>query len=191
MFCLLDTQSAKHPCRWMDDEPYIEGMNFRLGRQIDVPVPTPLQFTLEPLDALAADCGPEMPAFFNLNMPLFRDDFLAAFQHFGVDNLDAYETAIFDPDNGQTYTNYKAVNIIGLVAAADMEASDATVHDGVPLIDVDFDRLVLDESKVGDFLIFRLAEATNAILVRNDLRDHLVSAGFDHVCFGDLATSAI
>ena len=110
---------------------------------------------------------------------------------FGVDNLDTYNATIFDPDNGETYNNYSAVNIIGLVAAADMQASDKTIHDGVPLIDVDFDHLVLDESKVKNYTIFRLAEKTTAILVREDLKNHLVNQGFKHVSFGNLATSSI
>lgn len=190
-FYLLDTQDAEFPCRWIENEPIIKGVTFQLGHRINSPIPDPLEYTLEPLDPDARDCGPEMPAFFDLTFPLFRDDFLAAMVAFGVDNLDRYNAAIFDPDNGKTYTNYSAINVIGLVAAADMQASDATVHDGVPLIDVDFDRLVLDGAKADPFLLFRLAEKTTAILVREDLKNHLVTQGFTHVCFGDLSTSAI
>jgi hypothetical protein len=39
-----------------------------------------------------------------------------------------------------------------------MEKSVATVHNGIPLIDVDFDELVIDEKK--NIQLFRLAEST-------------------------------
>lgn len=191
MFYLLDTQDAEFPCRWIDRKPIIKDVTFQDGCRVTSIIPNPLEYILEPLDLIASDCGPEMPAFFNLSFPLFRNDFLSAMLSFGVNNLDIYNATVYDPDNGMTYTNYSAVNIIGLVAAADMQASDATVHDGVPLIDVDFDRLVLNESKAAPFMIFRLAEKTTAILVREDLKNHLVNEGFTHVCFGDLSTSAL
>lgn len=79
---------------------------------------------------------------------------------------------------GATFTNYKAVNILGLVAAADMERSVAVVHDGAPSVDVDFDRLVIDEDKTGGRKLFRLAESTNAIIVHASLRDALLERGF-------------
>lgn len=60
-------------------------------------------------------------------------------------------------------THYKAVNVLGLIAAADMDKSVATVHDGIPLIDVDFDELVVDETKTRDIQLFRLAESSKGI----------------------------
>jgi hypothetical protein len=119
-----------------------------------------------------------MPAYLNAEGLLLRDDLIRALRDCGVDNFDTYEVAITDPDNGQVHTNYKMINLIGLVSAADMSASEATVHDNVPLIDVDFDRLVIDESKARGALMFRLAESTNGVLVHQQVRDCLLVKGF-------------
>ena len=76
------------------------------------------------------------------------------------------------------------MNVIGLIAAADMAQSEATVHPGGALIDVDFDSLVVDEAKTKGAMIFRLAESTNALLVSQRLRDFLVPR-FDDLDFHD------
>lgn len=73
---------------------------------------------------------------------------------------------------------HKAVNILGLVAAADMSRSVATVHDGIPLIDVSFDSLVVDSSKAGGFLFFRLAENNGTVLVHRRVKEFLQQHGF-------------
>ncbi|WP_075186212.1 hypothetical protein [Teredinibacter haidensis] len=191
MYYLLDTQDAEYPCRWIDDEPHIKDVNTRLGRKLDVTVPQPLSFSLQPLDPLARDQGAEMPAVFVENYLLFRDDFIAALLECGVNNFDMYTVEIEDPDNGAIHTNYKAVNILGLVRAADLEKSDATVHDNVPLFDVDFEKLVLDPEKTFGLELFRLAEANTAILIHKRVKDFLLMKGFSHVCFGGLETSAL
>jgi hypothetical protein len=115
-------------------------------------------------------------------------DVAAYMRKIGVDDLNAW----IDPNPGLIYTNYKAVNILGLVAAADMSKSIATVHDGIPLIDVDFDELVIDEKKTRGIKMFRLAESTNAILVHESLRDALIAKGFgSDLAFYDLKEAAI
>ena len=91
-----------------------------------------------------------MGVFIYTNPPLWRDDFIEALNECGVDNFDTYNTAITDPDDGSVITNYKAVNLLTMVAAADMENSMATGHDGIPMIDVDFDELVIDEKRQSD-----------------------------------------
>lgn len=101
-------------------------------------------------------------------------------------------TTWLDPNAGKIITNYKAVNILGLVSAADMQKSIATVHDGIPLIDVDFDELVIDEQKTKGIKLFRLAESTNAILIHESLRDALIDKGFgEDLAFYDLKEAAI
>jgi len=171
------------PGRWIDESPFIKGVKWGVGRKITQALPDPLEFTLKPLDPESADHAQHMPSYLSAGMPLFRDDLLDALRSCGVNNLDAYNASIKDPDNGQTYTNYKAINIIGLIAAADMARSEAVVHPGGPLIDVDFDSLVVDEAKARGPLMFRLAESTNAILLHEKVRDFLRSKGFQDLAF--------
>ena len=161
------------PRRWMDTVPYIEDVSFMEGTKITNPVPDPVMCELETLNPDASDHGPLLPAVLNtFSEPLFRDDFIEALRTAGVDNFDLYNTAVRDPDNGQTYTNYKLFNLLGVIAAADMKKSKAT-YTGPPLIDVAFDELVVDPLKAGGLLMFRLAEATATILVHEAVRDSL------------------
>ena len=148
-------------------------------------VPDLFPVTLKPYNQHASDHSLHLPCFLKGTGLLFRNDLLEAMRSFGVGNLQTFNVALFDPDNGHAYTNDKAANIVGSIAAADMTQSIATVHPGGPVIDVDFDKLVVDESKARGALIFRLAEATNASLVHERLRGFLLARGFDDLDFYD------
>lgn len=171
------------PRRWIDDEPFIRGASFMKGARIMTPVPTPLEFTLKPLNVHAADHAPYMPSTLATRVPLFRDDLLDELRQIGIENLDVYDAVITDPDSGQRVTRYKAVNILGTIAAADMQKSVATVHGGPALIDVEFDRLEVDPAKAHGALMFRLAEALGTVLVHQRVRDRLLRRGFDDLAF--------
>lgn len=176
--------------RWLDDVPHIPKVSFWKGRPIDrARLPPTLDCTLQPLNPRSADDGPHLPAFFRGSVPLFHDDLLAALREAGVDNLEEFPARLIDPD-GPVHTDYKAVNVLGLVAAADLAKSTATVH-GEPLIDVEFDRLVLDPAKAGELKLFRMAENVSAILVREDVVAHLRRRGFERLWFLRLDQAAI
>lgn len=184
MYFVLRRSAAKHPCRRIGRWQFIKGVSWIRGARIERELPTPLRFTLLPLKPNVSDHGPDMPEWLQgCQVPLFREDFVAALRKAGADNLDTYDTLVEDPDSGTTSRQYKAVNIVGLVAAADMAKSEATVHPGGPVVDVDFDRLVLDESRARGALMFRLAESTAAIFVHDQLRRSLLEAGFQNLDF--------
>lgn len=175
MYYLFNT--PMFPCRWLEEWPYLPGISFWQGKILDS-VPQPLKFKLLPYDQYSADDHPDLPPYFLGRIPLFRQDLITAMESGGVDNLQYFDAEIYDPDVDQKRDDYKAVNIVGLVAAADMEKSNATVHPGGAILDVDFDGLVVDESKTHGFLMFRLAESCNAVLVNERLVKHLLSSGF-------------
>jgi len=190
MYYLLSANSR--PRRWIGESPFIKGLKWWRGAIITMEVPKPLAFTLDPYEPRSPDEDQYMGAVIYTNPPLWRDDFIAALRELGIYNFDLYDVAILDPDDGTVHTNYKAVNVLGLVAAADMDKSIATVHDGIPLIDVDFDKLVVDEKKTQGIQMFRLAESSNAILVHETLRDGLLEKGFgSDIAFYDLGEAAI
>ncbi len=190
MYYLLSSNSR--PRRWIADSPYIKGLKWWRGAVITMTVPNPLEFTLKYYAQHSPAEDQYMGAFIYTNPPLWRDDFIAALRECGVYNFDLYDVAIHDPDDDTIHTHYKAVNILGLVAAADMEKSTATVHDGIPLIDVDFDELAVDEKKTKGIQLFRLAESSNAILVHETLRDALIEKGYgSDIAFYDLGSAAI
>lgn len=190
MYYLLSDNDR--PRRWMGKRPFVKGLHWWRGAVITVPVPDPLEFVLKPYHSTSPDHDQYMAALIETNPPIWRDDFIQALRDCGVNNFDTYNVAITDPDDGSIITNYKAVNVLGLVAAADMEKSIATVHNGIPLIDVDFDELVIDEKKTKGIKMFRLAESNNAVLIHETLRDALLEKGFgSDIAFYDLKEAAI
>jgi hypothetical protein len=110
----LERLGAHNPHRWIKSWPYIKDVSFSKGKQIstEAAVPDPLTFPLKPLNPYSDDHGPEMTEFFKGTIPLFRDDFIEALKEFGVTNVDYYNALITDPDNGETFSNYKAANVI-------------------------------------------------------------------------------
>ncbi|HEX5751198.1 MAG TPA: hypothetical protein VFZ09_33550 [Archangium sp.] len=101
----------------------------------------------------------------------------------GADNLDGYDAVIWDPDSGRRILDYKAINVLGLIAAADMSSSKARLNPGGALLDVEFDGLILDESRTYGALLFRLAEANSALLFHERLVEHLRASGFQDMSF--------
>lgn len=192
-YYLFDRNSD--PGRWIEDregdldnDPEVDWYYWRRGALIPDSeiIPDPIYFSLTPLSPWAADHSPHMPSFFRAAAPLFSDALIRALRESGVTNLEVYPVAIRDPDSGVVHTNYKAVNVVGLIAAADMDKSNATVHpNGPPIIDVDFDGLVIDEQKAGEALFFRLAESTNGLFVHERVRDYLLEKGFTDLAFYD------
>jgi len=172
------------PRRWVDEEPWELAPSFRQGHIIAEPVQTPLKFALKPWIRDSSDHGPYMPSYLRRSIPLFREDLVKALSEAGVRELDLYDAVIEDPERpDQPHTNYKAVNLIGLIGAADMGQSSFTEHSGGAIGDVDFDDLVIDDNKAKGRLIFRLAESTNIIMVHKRVRDHLLAKGFDDLEF--------
>ena len=103
----------------------------------------------------------------------------------GVDNLDVYSASLSDPASGVTHTGYKAVNIIGTVAAANLAESDFQAPSGSPLVDTDFDSLVIDEERAKGLLMFRLAECVTAIIIDERVMQRLNQDRIPYLDFVD------
>ncbi len=106
-----------------------------------------------------------------------EDDVVKAIRESGVDNLETFDVRIIDSKTGEVCKDYQAVNILGLVKAADMEKSVAMAHAENGLIDTDFDSVKLDETAVQGCLMFRLAESVNAVVVHRSVKEYLESKG--------------
>ena len=154
-------------------------VNWQTGSRFAEPPPTPVQVELNP------DFPGVMVPMFDSGILLFSDAMLAAIERAGVDNLDVYDAVISDPATGERYASYKAVNIIGAVAAADLGKSVFQAPSGSPIIDTDFDSLSLSEKKAGGMLMFRLAESVNGIVVHEQVRAQLERSGIPYLDFTD------
>jgi hypothetical protein len=143
------------------------GPPWMMGEIITREVPRPFIFNLDP------EYPGKMKPMYEGGILLMRDDLLSALSNAGVDNLQVFPALIRDKKNGQDYENYKAVNIIGVIACADMAQSVRMdpEDDDSDIIDVNFDSLFIDEKKARGSLLFRLAESVSAIIVHQQVRD--------------------
>lgn len=161
----------------LGEVPDYEGINWNLGKRFRSPPPTPIRVELDP------DAPGIMVPMFKRKILLMSDDMINALKAAGVDNLDLYDAVILNPASGKTFKNYKAVNIIGLVAAADLPSSTYEAASGSPVIDVDFESLVIDENKAHGLPMFRLAECVTAIIIHERVRKKLEEANIRHLDF--------
>jgi hypothetical protein len=146
------------------------------GRRITDTLPTPLMFELMP------EGGTFMPEYFKAGIPLMRDDLIARLKEAGVTNLDCYPALIRDARSGEVWANYKAVNIVGVISCANMKKSTWD-RSGSEMIDVDFDGLVIDETRTNGCLFFRLAECVTAVVVHENVRRYLDNGAFPTLRF--------
>lgn len=131
-----------------------------LGVKLPVDMPVPMQFKVD------TDIeGPYLPASF-LPEPVFSVEFIRALRKTGVDNFETVAVTITNPASGTTIDGYEAMNIIGKVACADMDASnsDRLIEDQYI-----FRNLIIDPSKAKGLNLFRLAEWTQVILIHESV----------------------
>jgi hypothetical protein len=168
---------GEYPIMPIASGPDFEG-NWRLGRPIDEPVPQPLVYILDPDYE-----GKPKPMYYAEAIPVMRDDIVQALGKAGVDNIQYFDALLRDPTSGAEYRNYKAYNIVGLVACADMAVSQRMGTSTSRMGDVDFASLVIDESKTGGALLFRLAENVSAIVVHDKVKDAIEANGIPGFVF--------
>lgn len=101
----------------------------------------------------------------------------------GVDNLDSYAVEVVNPSNDQIVHDYVAFNLIGAVAAADLDKSDFDGSNPERMISVDFDSVVISEDATQGALMFRLAQSVNAIVIHQRIKDHIEASGIDTLTF--------
>jgi hypothetical protein len=143
-----------------------------------VPVTTPLVYTLDPDYP-----GNPKAMYYEEAVPVMREDVIEALRKAGVDNIDYFDAILENPLTGQQLLSYKAFNVIGVVSAADMDASEPMGTSSSSMGDVDFHALVLDESRNNGQLMFRLAEKLGAIVVHESVRKAIEAAGIPGFVF--------
>ena len=143
------------------------GVPWTMGVRSKAQVEEPIQCELHPE---SADPPPDLI----LTIPLFSTRFIEVLKGAGVKNMDLYQVALQHPELGKTYTNYRAVNIIGRIACADLKQSEYLPGHEPPLMK--FNKLVLDEAKTMGVPMFRLAESTMHILVSEKVKQAVEAA---------------
>lgn len=138
--------------------------SFTLGEVLPEEMPVPIEYEVD------TDIGGSyLPTTF-LPDPVFKIDFINALKLSGVDNFDQYEARIINSETGDRIQGYAVLNIIGKVACADMDASEAEL-----LIEDQhvIRELVIDPAKTQGTLMFRLAQWTQMILIHDKITSQL------------------
>lgn len=156
--------------------PRFENVSWNRGARIAGHVPTPVKIFLDP------DAPGELLPMYHKGVLLMSDDMIAALKGAGVSNLELFDAILVDESGQREYADYKLVNIVGAIAAADLSQSVHQAH-GAPLFDVDFDSLAIDPQKTRGALMFRLAENVTGIVVHESVKAALLAAGIEHLAF--------
>jgi hypothetical protein len=144
------------------------GVPWTMGVRWTEPVEEPIACELHPE---SADPPPDLI----LTIPLFSSRLIEVLKSAGVKNMDLYQAVLHHPVLDKTYPDYRAVNILGRIACADLKQSQYLPDHEPPLMK--FDKLVLDESKTMGVPMFRLAESTLYILVSEKVKQAVEAAG--------------
>lgn len=150
-------------------------VSFIDGARITEPLPNPLVFEVN------FPKGESPPHFLGDSIPLFSDRLVQVLRKAGADNFEAFPAVLRNPDTGAEWRDYWAVNVLGLVAWANLEESEYdTLMDGdpegveTPLLG--FHTIVLDRRKTrDDLLMFRLAESPSTLII-HDRVDKIIDA---------------
>jgi len=144
--------------------------NWRSGRRNSLEIQQPLKYEIH-----EADEGAMIPFYNELGVPLISDELATALQSAGVNNLELYDAVISEVRTGTQYENYKAMNIVGLVRAADesSELKSLGLGGNEPLLSSWIDYLVVSEEKAKGLLMFRLAESVSTILIHKSVQAQL------------------
>lgn len=153
-------------------------LNWLSGSRFEVKIPEPLVFQLH-------KSGDYITDFFPPAIPLMSVKMLNALADAGVDNIDTYKATLLDASGIPVADEYRAINIIGRVACADLDASDCDMDDPDDPIGVDFNSLVIDEDRAVGFSFFRLHEAANGIVVHDTVRQALEPLQLRGIVFVD------
>ncbi|MDL1888838.1 hypothetical protein FBQ96_04515 [Nitrospirales bacterium NOB] len=168
---------GKHPIMPIARGPNFRG-NWRDGQVITEAVPQPLIYTLDPDYP-----GSPKAMYYGEAIPVVREDVIEVIRQAGVDNIQYFDAVLRDPSTGKEYRNYKAYNIVGLVACADMQASELMGTSDSTMGDADFHSLVIDETKTEGLLLFRLAENVSAIIVYEKIKQSIENSNIPGFVF--------
>ncbi|HVT81744.1 MAG TPA: hypothetical protein VHM90_13955 [Phycisphaerae bacterium] len=161
----------------VSERPKLPGGGWMSGKRITAAVPEPLVYALNPR------YPGDLRAFYNEAIPLMRDDLIQAMREAGVDNLEIFRAVLKDPFAKKDLTNYKSVNIVGVVSCADAAKSARMGTSDSNLVDADYAALNIDENKAGGLLCFRLAEAVNAVVVHAKVKQSIEAKNLPGVEF--------
>ena len=156
------------------------GTSFLAGRYIGEKLP---DLILE----VDFPAGYQIPHFFGNAIPVASRVLVDALYNAGVDNFQVFPVLLVNPDTGEKWQNYVALNVLGIVSAADLNRSkyDTLMEGNVEGIDMPvlaFHEVFLDKSQLHGEKMFRLAESRRTLIIHNtvvaQLKKHRPEGGW-------------
>lgn len=141
-------------------------LSFISGKVITSEFYTGLVFTTN------AKQGDEIRDFLKGSIPLLSKRFLEILQGSGVDNLQVFPAVIKSDIDGTIWKDFYAVNVLGMIACADL---DNSTYDEIMPGHYIFDELAIDASRAKDALLFRLHEHSPTIMMHFDVGKYIVA----------------
>lgn len=145
----------------------VGNLDFLRGIPILARTATPWTFAIETK-------FPELPHMLGGPIPLASEHLLAVLAEAGVDNIQTFAAVLRDR-GGREYRGHSVLNVIGLIDAADLEASVGTIlaegENGPTRIE--FASLVLSPVRARDLPMFRLFHNPATLLVNDRVLDAL------------------
>jgi hypothetical protein len=135
------------------------------GMPLNIELNSPLEYTLSSKG--------DVTDFFPPAIPLMSVRMLTALIEVGVTNIEFYPAILLNSFGHLVQEEFCAVNILGSIKCADLDASECEYDDIDDPIAVDFDALVIDEARAEGHLFFRLYESVNAIVVHDSVKKAL------------------
>lgn len=148
------------------------------SRPFKRPPPEPIRVDIDPDNE-----NDPMPDLWKGPVPIMSARLLKVLRDVGVDNIDAYVTEFYDSKGTKVESECFAINVVGKLAAADLEKSDYDEAQPDRLISMDFDSLAVSEDKARGMLLFRLAESVTTILIHENVKQAIEDAGISGVEF--------
>lgn len=150
-------------------------VNFISGSEITLNLDAPLVYKT---NAIASDT---MVDFSKGSVTLMSRRFLDLLEEAGVDNLQKFPAVIKSEEDGTVWENYFAVNVLGMIACADLSNS---TYDEIMPGHYAFDELAIHAEKAKGALLFRLHEHSPTIIVHKSVLKYIVDNDPDESLLG-------
>ncbi len=150
-------------------------LDFMGGNIINIPVDNPMVFTTN------AKAGDVLRDFLKGSFTIMSKRFLTLLEDAGVDNLQTFPVIIKSKEDGTIWEGYFGVNIVGMIACADLPKS---TYDEIMPGHYIFDELAIHAEKAKDALLFRLQEHSPTIIMHRSVGRHIKSQDPDKTLLG-------
>lgn len=155
---------------------FYDGISMDLGTVFKNSIPK-IELTCD--DSNLPNCIPNFQCYL-----YFDESIIQIIRAKGFNNFQLFDVTVND-ENGKNIGSHKLVNILDVLDVIDRENSELEVDENDDSYIRDILKLSLDNKKIGDAKIFRLAGYETLLIVREDIAQELVNSNLTGFEFFD------